>query len=284
MQQTDVAEILRKAKTVLLMLPEKPTIDEVAAGVALYLSFQSTDKKLEIVCSTQLTVSYSDIIGVDQVKKEGANRNLVITFDWQEGATQKVTYDVVDDKFRFVVHPEPGKSPLRAENVEFTYEGVMADLIVTVGVGSLEELGVRHTQEKQLFSQSPVIAIDNTSSHQKFGAVNLVNEEAASVSELIVDFMREHDLPVDVDIATNLLTGMSAATSNFQSSQASANTFEAAAACLAAGARRIPVREKKGEITLEKEEESQKKKGKDEQPSPDWFEPKIYKGSSLDKS
>ena len=78
---------------------------------------------------------------------------------------------------------------------------------------------------------------------------------------MIASILKILNLPFDEDMAVNLLAGIKSATNNFQSTNVSAETFEAAALCLRAGAR-------------------QAEEKKVASPSSDWLAPKIYKGTT----
>lgn len=83
----------------------------------------------------------------------------------------------------------------------------------------------------------PVVNIDNTSSNENFGQINQVDITASSVSEIITGlFKNSWEKDANQDIAQCLLTGLIAATGNFQSRNTTPQTFLAASWLIEKGA------------------------------------------------
>jgi hypothetical protein len=75
-----------------------------------------------------------------------------------------------------------------------------------------------------------------TSAHQ----VMSLATTGSSVSEVVANLLQNNGLPMDPDIATNLVMGIEAGSSNFSSSETTAVTFEVFANLLRAGGVRRP--------------------------------------------
>ena len=54
-----ISKSLETAKTVLILLPQKPNLDVTAAGLSLYLSLSNHQKKTIIGCPTPMTVNFN---------------------------------------------------------------------------------------------------------------------------------------------------------------------------------------------------------------------------------
>jgi len=286
-QTSQLQSALATAQNIFIALPGKPRFDQVAAGLGLYLSLIKAKKTVEIGCPTEMTVEFSSLVGVDKIRDsfQGGKESLIISFDYIEDAIEKVSYNIEGGKFNLVVKPKSGHPPLNSEKVNYTYSGGKMDLIFTLGVKSLSQLGKVYQANREIFEESQVVNLDNDSRNQRFGQVNLVNPEAASLSEEMTNFLVQLRLPADEDIGSNLFQGIERQTRQFAAPRVNSNTFEAAAFCLKIGARRetgrmpfkktpslkpMPPDISAKKSPLEPEEE--------EQPKPDWFEPKIYKG------
>lgn len=256
---------LNSAKTIFIVLPQTLNHDKLAAGLSLFLSLKKGGKKSEIFCSRPITVEFSSLVGVNQIKNQLEGKNLVICFDYVEDSIEKVTSNIVDNKFNLIIQPKEGYPPLSPEKVQYFYTGANADLFLVIGTSHLEDLGEIYFKNKSVFEEGKIFTLD------------LVNFPAASYSEIIVNLLEQLKTPVDEDIASNLLVGIQEATNNFTSPKITPETFEAAAWCLRLGARpkgkRENIKPKVGEnsaVTPATEE-----------PSPDWLQPKIYKGNTL---
>lgn len=236
--QDQLSSKLGSAQSVLVILPRSPNYDQVAAGLALFLSLGKSKKQVSIVSPQEMTVEFSSLVGVDRIKTKPEGRNLVVSFDYVEDAVEKVSYNIEGGKFNLTVQPKNGFPPLSVENVQYSYSGDQADLIFTINGGETEKENV----------------------------VPLTTNGAASISDKIANLISQLNLPIDADIATNLLLGIENATRGFSSPTTNADTFEATAFCLRAGGRRksMPSPAKPAPKT----------------PSPDWLEPKIYKGNT----
>lgn len=292
---SSVQDSLATAQVVSIVLPQNPNLDKVAAGLALFLSLKKSGKRATIACSTEMTVAFSALVGVDKIQRKLAGRNLTITFDYIEDSIEKVSYNIEDNKFNLVIQPKAGVPPLSSERVSYSYSGGEADLVFTLGIQDLKDLGGLYQESKSFFEKQTIVDIDINPANNQFGKINLIDPTASSCSEVITHLVSRLGLPIDGDIASNLLLGIERTTNSFSSSKVGAGTFEAAAFCLRARARRAvpqrrPTRRKKKKVSLKpmpadvsaakKPEELVKEEEGKKKPSPDWLEPKIYKGDT----
>lgn len=259
------------ARNVLIALCTSPDDDKVAGALALFLAFRKAGRESSIVCQDGMTVGLSLLVGVDQIKRKVAAKNLLVSFDYIEDSIEKVSYNIEGGKFNLVVQPKEGANPLPSDKVGFSYSGGQADLIFVVGSSSLGSLGQIYEKNKELFDKEKIVNLDNSVNNTRFGKVNLVNTGASGCSEIVGKILSTLKMPVDIDITSNLFFGLQKATGNFSSPQVGADTFEVAAFCLRAGAKKVA-----DSVSLPPESVSRPQPG----PAPDWFGPKIYKGSS----
>lgn len=243
---------LSPARSILILLSQDPSYDEVAAGLAFFLSLTKSKKQVSIVSPSEMTVEFSSLVGVDKIRTRVEGRNLLVSFDYVEESVEKVSYNIENGKFNLVIQSKEGFPPLSAESVQYSSNGGQADLVITIGIETVENLGTFYKDNPGLFEEGKVVAINI--------------DGAASVSEKIAGLISQSGLPIDTDIATNLIRGIESATKSFSQASAGPDTFEAAAFCLRAGGKRGPA-------TAVAKTVSQK-------PSPDWLEPKIYKGNT----
>lgn len=234
----EIKKVLEPAKSVFVLLPQNPSFDATAAALALFLSLKQAGKSVFIGSPTKMRVEFSKLVGVNEISEKIGNRNLVISFDYAEDAIEKVSYNVEGGKFNLVIEPKSGHPPLDNKGVVFSYEGIEAPLIFISGAKKLEDLGELYEKERQAFSQATVVNIDRAANNTKFGQINLVTQEAASISEIIFQLIKKLNLPLNVDIAGNLLKGIETQTQSLQAPFAGPDTFEAVAQLMRAGAKR----------------------------------------------
>ncbi len=276
---TPVEEAFTPAQTFAIVLPTNLNTDKVAAALALFLSLKKAGKQVNIVCSAPMIVEYSSLIGVDKIGHKFGGRNLMVSFDYQEDSIEKVSYHIENNKFNLVIQPKEGFPPLSTQKINYSYFGSQADVVLTVGAASWENLGNLYNENKNLFEKSQSINLDINSHNSQFAKINLVYPQMASLSELVTLMLSSLNLPLDEDIASNLLLGIKKVTFDFSLNNSSPSTFEAVALCLRTGARK-PFHETRPERKTDFKRTKKTNEVSSHQPAPDWYKPKIYKGDT----
>lgn len=279
--------LLDSSQRILILTGKESNLDDLGAGLALYLACLRLGKTVSVVCPNQPTVNLSRLVGIDKVQSDLGGQNLVISFPYLEGSIEKVSYNIEGDKFNLVIQPRPGVPPFSSQAVQFLQGGADADLIFVLGVPDLKDLGPFYEKEKGLYEKAPLVVIDRHSENKHYGKVNLVSSSASSLSEIVGIVLVRLGIDLDSDTAHNLLLGIDSATQNFSSPVTTADAFEVAANCLKAGAKRqisvLATSERKTEVKPRAKIPLQfptKDIDQEEAPS-DWLTPKIFKGSTL---
>lgn len=274
-QLQEIEAKLSSAQSVLVVIPEHAPQDVVAAATALYLSLATTGKAVAIVSSSLPVVRDSHLVGVDKITTSVGGNNLVITLNVPEDAIDKVTSNTEGGHLNLVIMPQKGKPALTASDVIFGTSGAAADLIVVVGAATLSDIGALADKEVELFQKERLVNV----SHQlgEFGAINLT-DPSSSCSELVTALLQELKLPLDLDIANNLMQGIEAGTDNLTSPNMTADTFEALAVLYRTGARRNPTPSPRPEAKIIADMPIVDH-GEDASSalSDDWTKPKIFK-------
>ena len=235
-----IKEFVSKHGSGIVVLPAKATPDAIAAGTSLYLALTKLGKNVSLVAST---TAQSDMIGADKIKTElqSGGDNLVVSFPYQEGAIDKVDYNIQGEQFNLVIVPREGHSKLKPDDVQFSYTGGKIDFIITVDAPNLNALGDIYGKNQRQFEGTTIINIDRHLINNSFGMINLVSKSSSSTSELVFKVIQGLSVEIDKDIATNLHSGILSATNNFTAYSVNADTFEAIASLLRAGAVKKPM-------------------------------------------
>jgi hypothetical protein len=301
-----IKDLLAKNENIGIAIGKNPGIDEMAAGLSLYLALSEASKETTIVCPTEPIVEVSSLVGIDKVKKSfegGANGDLMVSFPYKEGEIEKISYTLEEGKLNILVKAGENGLSFNEKDIEYKREGSAPGLVFVVGTPRISDLGTAFDMET--LKDSKIINIDCKAENQGFGDIPLIGKNASSVSELMANFISSLSLKMDTDIASNLLTGIIAATDNFQSPITSALAFEEASVLLKKGASRktagtlkqdfvadaffSPKPEPKpsfvkasGDVEelIKKRLAKEEKKADDDNPPDDWLAPKIYKGST----
>lgn len=287
---------LGTAQSVLLSIIADPSQDVVASALAFYLSLKQSGKNVSIVSSSAPVVRDSHIVGLDKITTDVGGSNLIITLDVPENYVDKVTSNTEGGHLNLIINPAKGVAPITSDNVKFGYSGATADLVIIIGAADLKDVGSLVEKENDLFSKERLVNISNQVG--TFGTIN-ITDPSSSNSELVTALLKELSLPMDIDIANNLMRGIEDATSGLSSPNMTADTFEALAILYRTGARRetrtipatqakiiadMPIIDQAADI-----DSSQLKTVKDEvrdsiepsaTPQSDWLQPKIFSGSN----
>lgn len=288
-----IQTLVTNARRVLILTRKDPSVDTMASALALYLAMAKMGKDATVAMESPPLVEVGNLVGIDRVKTTLSGKNLLITYKpYALGDFEKVTYledpgqaGSVDDAFKLTITPRDGFAP-DPKHFQFSFTGTAADLIYTVDVLEPRQLG--NLYDPGLFSAVPVINIDNHDPNKDYGRFNLVEPEAASLSEIVTFFLRAANAQLDADICGNLYQGIVAATGNFQAPKVAAATFEAAAICLRNGAKGTNVaapvavptpRATQPVPTAQPVQSIQPARPNGSIPS-DWLGPKSYRGTS----
>lgn len=291
-QLDPVKDGLRNAKTVLVVIPQNPQVDWVAAGLAWYLSLNKLDINVSVACPSDMTVTFNRLFGVDKISKKIGNRNLVISFDYVKDSIEKVSYNIEDDKFNLVVEPKEGKPALNKDKVEYSYTGAAADLVIICGGNRLLDMAEFAQKEEELFRGEQVIHF-NTQVAEAFATHTLTDEKAVGVSEIVSKVFQQLEMPVDSDTASNLMAGIEMTSSKLASPKTSADTLKVAAFLMDKGAKRGLLDSSRPSVSpaaafglKSKSKKTQKSTGKKTKKTssgnkpPDWYKPKVFTGNT----
>ena len=263
----EVQKLLASAQSVLLAAGKPSNTDQVAAALALFLSLKKADKQVSVVSPEEMRVEFSRLVGVDKIRNQLQKQDLILAFPIEKVEKISSSPDEAEGKLNIVVQLKPDMAPIKKEEIVFSSGGGIPDMIFTLGTKTLQDLEQIYQKNENLFKQKPVVNIDSYPQNSQYGQIKLLNPTASSCSEIVAGMIKSLNLPVDGDIAANLLMGLRQATQGFQSPRTTPEAFEAAAFCLRSGAKTNQFRPPRDLGSS--------------MPSPDWLEPKIYKGSTL---
>lgn len=265
------------SQSVLLTIPQNPSQDVVAASLAFYLSVKQSGKSVSIVASTLPIVRDSHLVGLDKITTEVGGNNLVITLDVPENYVDKVTSNTEGGHLNLIINPAKGIAPITQDQVKFSNSGASADLVIILGAADLKDVGALAEKENELFAKERLANISNQVG--SFGAINITDPNSSN-SELITALLKELTLPLDVDIANNLMQGIESATSGLSSPNMTADTFEALAILYRTGARRTPPVIPSNPATIISDMPIIDPQKDLVSPKADWLEPKIFKSAN----
>lgn len=245
-QITELKNLLPSAKNILIAVPAGLDIDNLSAGLSLFLAFEAAGKEVSIVCDDNILVGQAHLFGVDHVQKilpptEGGNLTLtlegVAASDNTIPALEKLDWYAENSNLNLVFHVLPGQTFQPARIVPH-YQGSGFNLIFVVGATNLNALGSAYSQNQSAYSGTHIVNIDTQSANTSFGQTNVLDGAASSLSEMAVNLITDLGFNLDSDMASNLLTGIFDATNNLSDPKVTADTYMAVAQCLRVGGKK----------------------------------------------
>src|SRR3989344_7658411 len=240
-QVSQAKNLLENSNNILVVIRINPSIDKIAGALSLYLSLSAAGKQVSLVTPTEMTVQFNQLVGVDKISTSfnaTSGKNLIISFPYQEGSIEKVSYNIENDTFNLVIEPRDGFPAITSEMMNYSFGNGDYDVIITLSCSNPNELGQILGKNQNLLRGKNIINIDTDNKNSLFGKINLIDSTVSSISEIILGLLDQLGLPIEPDMATNLLTGITAKTENFSSQKTTAGTFEAAAMLLKYGGRK----------------------------------------------
>lgn len=233
-------DFISKYQNIGIIVSPNSNLDQMAAGLSFFLVLKLMGKNVNMVSPTDINVSLSSLVGIDNVKKSFSNSggDLTVSFPYKEGEIDKVSYNLENGKLNIVVKSGEKGISFAHEDVSFIRSGSVPELLICVGIAKLSEIAGIYTPTPEKITA--VINIDNKIENEKYGDMIVVDNRWSSLSEQVADFVTllEPQIELDGDISQNLLNGIMFATNNFTGSKTSYLAFEVAGILMKKGATR----------------------------------------------
>lgn len=242
-----VIKILEAKKNILLACRQNPSLDCLAAGLALAKILEKKGKKADLALSGAAEAdkqAYGWLPHFEKIRaRPKKEAKIKVEFQLNAQEINGLTYKI--EPGRLLVNIFPKNEAVRLNQPQVSHGVYYYDLVVTVGAPDLESLGPLYEENMELFYNTPIVNIDCRENNEHFGQLNLVDLGSVGVSETIFRIIESwHKELLDDKIATCLLAGIIAESRAFQNPQLTARTLAIASELVAAGAARQLVVEK----------------------------------------
>lgn len=234
-QLAQFKSLVENAQSVVVLLPEKAEVDEVSTAIAMHLTLREMGKESRLAAVAQPRFREPRLPGIEQLTTELGNQNLTISFNYTEEQVDKVSYHIGEEtkKFYLTIKPRSGANPLDTNSVEFSYTGAAADLLLYVGVSSLDDLQQLYYGYEDLYENAQSISFSKNT--VDLGNLQIKVDQESSLSELLTATLSALQFPVSVDAATNLLVGIEFGTKGLTQGNVGVGTFESITNLMKAG-------------------------------------------------
>jgi len=229
-----------KAKSILLVFPADWNGDAVASALGLGVFLKNLGKEVEIVSqlNNQARPLLSFLPTYGSIQTGLINlRRFIVSLNISQAKVSQIKYSIDNDQLNFIVSPASGwfkPDDVTTRAGEFKY-----DLIITLGVTDLENLGKIYDDNVEFFYKTTVINIDHHAGNEDFGQVNFIDLNAIATAEIIFYLLKNHRPElINEDIATCLLAGIIQQTRNFKTANLTPRVLLTTSQLIQMGARR----------------------------------------------
>ena len=234
--QQIITKITQSSHPLILVAGENG--DSLAAGLGLKTFLEKLEKEAAVHAATSPSPKFNFLPGLDKlVSSLDLTKNLVVDVSIKKTQIAELSYKKTDDKLSIYLRPAQG-GELTPADVSFSSAQYPFDLIILIGIQSLEQLGEFYSKNTGLFFETALVNIDFRASNENYGQLNLVQLTSTSCSEIMFDLISRLEVSlIDETVATQLLTGIISETNSFQHIRTTPQTFLSASQLVGLGAR-----------------------------------------------
>lgn len=237
--QKQIFDSINKANRILIPLSFSPGGDSLSAALALHNFLKKLNKEPSLVCTGSIPERYGFLPGSAEVG-DGLEqaRSFVISVKTESAPLDEISYHLDEAGQTLNIFLSAKEGRYDPGDVSFRSDKFPYDLIVTLGVPSLDLLGDLYDKNTDLFFETPIINIDHHPNNEHFGEINLVDVTATSTAEVLMELLESFESGlIDSQIATDLLAGILIETNSFQHIKTTPKAFLKASNLISLGAR-----------------------------------------------
>lgn len=232
-QKQQVAERIKQANNILVTVSTNPSVDQLAACLALTLSLNKMGKHATAVFSGE-TPSTIEFLQPEKTieKNTDSLRDFIIALD--KSKADKLRYKVEDRVVKIFITPY--RTSISDKDLEFSQGDFNVDVVIALGVHAQADLDQAITSHGRILHDATVVSM-NVRAGGELGSLNWLDPNASSLSELTVQLVDMLDKKlIDGQIATAMLTGIVAETERFSNAKTSPQTMSISAQLMSLGA------------------------------------------------
>ncbi|KKP68908.1 MAG: MgpA protein [Candidatus Moranbacteria bacterium GW2011_GWE1_35_17] len=233
-----IKETILSAKKILILLPQNPNNDAIGSGLAFYLFLKEKSVDSDIATSDPLgNIKKLNFLPQPQDIRDSVlgARDFILSFNTKYNKITSIKTEELAEETRIHITPENGTIDPRDFSfipAEFKY-----NLLICLNSPDKESFGKIFEENPDIFYEVPIINIDNHSTNDNFGQINLIDIKASSVSEILFDLFHEIDPSlIKNDIAKCILTGIISATKSFQNTKTTPHALKISSDLMVSGA------------------------------------------------
>ncbi len=221
----------------ILIIAQNTNGDSLAASLALRAFLRKLEKDVMLLAPGPVPEKYNFLPEAALVlERIDLTKSFVIDVSTKRSEVGELSYKKEGDKLSIYLKPRTGE--FTSSDISYRSSSFPYDLLILVGIPSLDQLGDFYSQNAELFFDVPIINMDFRGSNENYGQYNLVQLSATSCSEIVLDLVNNFEFSlIDENIATQLLAGIISETNSFQHVRTTPQTFLKASQLVSLGAK-----------------------------------------------
>jgi len=227
-------ELIEKSRHILLLLPQRATLDVLVSAEALSRTLEAQDKFCGFFGVPDIAQKNTGCFFKKLLEPQELRREFIVTLDTNKAPVSELRYEKEEGKVHIIFLPQ--SHPLAAEHFSFKEGRVWYDLAIALGIKNIE--ADENTKlDAEFFLRTPLININLEEQSSKYGEVNLVTTGKSSLAEIVYELLIAlQEAPLNPELATLLLAGIFSQTKGFRASKVGADTFLISSELLRLGA------------------------------------------------
>lgn len=231
----EIVSNIQKVSNILVTVPANPSIDQLAAAMALTIGLDKIGKHSTAVFGGQIPNVMSFLKPEETFENNVHSlRDFIISLNKDKA-----------DKLRFAkdgeivkIYVTPYKSSIGPEDLSYSEGDFNVEMVIAVGVANKDELDQVIAAHGRILHDAVVATLmAGGSNPSKLGSLNWVGSDQGSYSAMAADLIAGFD-PAGLDprIATTLLTGLVSDTDRFSNAKTTPLVMSLASKLMQAGA------------------------------------------------
>ncbi len=208
-QGLELQNLINNAHRVAVVPSKFTGVDSFCAALGLYHLLLQKGKHTSFIYSGNIpkVLENFDLISPEEMEANTGDRSLVVSIDYSDTPAANVQYSNEDNVLELIVSPVTKDFDI-SERLKAKVTGFKFDLVITVGLQALTDLGSVYENLREELSQTRLVNLDNTGSNTGFGYVNIVDTSKDNLSQLVFDLAVTLGISPNIKSAKALLIGM----------------------------------------------------------------------------
>jgi hypothetical protein len=229
-----IAQRIKDATNILVTVNRNPSVDQLAAALALTLMLNKLDKHATAVFSGDVPHAI-DFLEPGKTFESNVSslRDFIIALDKEKA--DRLRYKVEDGVVRIFITPY--RTTITQNDLQFSEGDYNVELIIGLGVDNKDDLDEAVQNHGRILHDATAVTINSVDNKHTLGEIDWTDTAASSLSEMLMSLSESLKGGIlDEQIANALLTGIVSATNRFSNDHTSPKVMTMAAQLMAAGA------------------------------------------------